>query len=71
MDMEFVRVRKALVNDGSQLDLIAIAQESRQSCLDQHRFGNLQRRAGIPAESAFLGPSQAYQTDKSSGYPAQ
>src|SRR5271170_841802 len=52
--MKFIRVGEVLVNNCSQLDLIPVPEESRQSGLNQHRFENLQRRAGISAKSAVL-----------------
>jgi hypothetical protein len=55
--MEFIGFGKVLVNNRSQLDLIPVAEESRQSGFNQNRFENLQRRAGILAKSAVLGIS--------------
>src|ERR1700730_3800719 len=58
MDVKFIRVRKALVNNGTQLDVITIAQESGQSGLDKDRFRNFKSCAGISAKSALLRPPQ-------------
>src|SRR5271157_4702063 len=57
--MDLIRVRKTLAHHGSQLDLVSIAQKARQGRIDEHRFGNLQRRARVASELALLGLSHS------------